>query len=440
MIKKYLQKMILFLVALSFYPSVATALIYTIKPDTELREGPGPGFKIIQRLNHNQTLNDKEKQGDWIRVTTLTGVEGFIRQDKVSDIWIRVCKEERLLSVMKGDRVLKTCKVALCPFNPEKDKIKQGDGGTPEGRFYICEMLDNPAKERYGARSMRLSYPNIEDARRGLADKLIDQATYRKILKDIQGGKMPQQNTALGGSIRIHGGGNSKDWTLGCIALEDKDIIEIFAMVMAGTRVDVYHNKKQDEIINKNGYLNGMVLEGAKVQMINPALYTNNATGLLKVSYPMGDIPEKEAVCTDIIIRALRHAGIDLQALVHEHVILHPELYKNIQKPDYNIDHRRTRNLQIFLKHNAINIFDGNGKPDMAALRPGDIVILDTGIQNGTVFDHIGIVDNEKDNSGNYKLINIWTIGYHTDSMSLLGKDYPDVVGVFRLTHLFDYQ
>lgn len=432
--------MILFLVALSFYPSVATALIYTIKPDTELREGPGPGFKIIQRLNHNQTLNDKEKQGDWIRVTTLTGVEGFIRQDKVSDIWIRVCKEERLLSVMKGDRVLKTCKVALCPFNPEKDKIKQGDGGTPEGRFYICEMLDNPAKERYGARSMRLSYPNIEDARRGLADKLIDQATYRKILKDIQGGKMPQQNTALGGSIRIHGGGNSKDWTLGCIALEDKDIIEIFAMVMAGTRVDVYHNKKQDEIINKNGYLNGMVLEGAKVQMINPALYTNNATGLLKVSYPMGDIPEKEAVCTDIIIRALRHAGIDLQALVHEHVILHPELYKNIQKPDYNIDHRRTRNLQIFLKHNAINIFDGNGKPDMAALRPGDIVILDTGIQNGTVFDHIGIVDNEKDNSGNYKLINIWTIGYHTDSMSLLGKDYPDVVGVFRLTHLFDYQ
>jgi uncharacterized protein YijF (DUF1287 family) len=439
MLKKHLQKTILFLVALLFYPSVATALIYTIKPDTELREGPGPGFKIIQRLNHNQTLIDKEKHGQWIKVTTQTGIEGFIEQDKVSDTWIKVYKEERLLSVMKGDRVLKSYKVALCPFNPDKDKIKQGDGGTPEGRFYICEMLDNPARERYGARSMRLSYPNIEDARRGLADKLIDQAAYRKILKDIQGGKIPQQNTALGGSIKIHGGGNSQDWTLGCIALEDKDIIEIFAIVMAGTRVDVYHNKKQDEIINKNGYLNEMVLEGAKVQMKNPALYTTNASGLLKVSYPMGDISKKEAVCTDIIIRALRHAGIDLQALVHEHILLHPELYKNIQKPDYNIDHRRTRNLQIYLKHNAINIFNGNGKPDIAALKPGDIVMLDTGIQNGTVFDHIGIIDTEKDDSGNYKVINIWTIGYYTDTMSLIGQDYPDVVGVFRLTHLFDY-
>ncbi|NLD36322.1 MAG: DUF1287 domain-containing protein [Desulfatiglans sp.] len=148
----------------------------------------------------------------------------------------------------------------------------------------------------------------------------------------------------------------------------------------------------------------------------------------------------KEAVCTDIIIRALRHAGIDLQALVHEDVLSHPERYENIRKPDYNIDHRRTRNLQIYLKHNAINVFNGNGKPDMATLKPGDIVILDTGIQNGTMFDHIGIVDNEKNDSGNYQVINIWTIGYNTDSMSLLGQEYPDVVGVFRLTHLFDYQ
>jgi uncharacterized protein YijF (DUF1287 family) len=287
---------------------------------------------------------------------------------------------------------------------------------------------------------MRLSYPNIEDARRGLADKLIDQAAYRKILKDIQDGKMPQQNTPLGGSIRIHGGGNSNDWTLGCVALDDKDIIELFGMTSFGTRVEIYRNKKQAAQINNPDFLNKKILEGAKTQLKNPALYTTNATGLLKISYPMGDISQKEAVCTDIIIRALRHAGIDLQALVHEHILSYPELYKNIQKPDYKIDHRRTKNLQIYLKHNAINIFDGNGKLDMAELKPGDIVILDTGIQNGTVFDHIGIVDTEKDDSGNYKLINIWTIGYHTESMNLLGKDYPDVVGVFRLTHLFDYQ
>lgn len=416
------------------------ALLYTTSPEVNLREGPGQESRILEKLRHNQTLTEKEKIGQWIKVITQTGMEGFVNQEMVSDTWIKIYKEERLLTVMKGEAPLKSFRVALSPSNPDKDKVRQGDSGTPEGRFYICEMLDNPARERYGARSMRLSYPNIEDARRGLADKLIDNDTYKTILKNILAGKMPNQNTPLGGSIRIHGGDSSNDWTLGCVALDDKDIIEIFDMVMVGTRADIYRNKREYETINRDGYLNEMILAGAKVQMKNPALYTNNATGLIKLTYPMGDISEKEAVCTDIIIRALRHAGIDLQALVHEHILSHPELYKNIQKPDYNIDHRRTRNLQIYLKHNAINIFNGNGKPDMAALKPGDIVILDTGIQNGTVFDHIGVIDNEKDASENYKVINIWTIGYHTDAMSLLGKDYPDVVSVFRMTHLFDYQ
>ncbi|MBN1904576.1 MAG: DUF1287 domain-containing protein [Deltaproteobacteria bacterium] len=429
----------LFLCSL-LHTTKADALLYTIKPEVTLREGPDQDSRILKKLRHNQTLTEKEKSGQWIRVRTLTGLEGFVNQDMVSDTWIRIYKEERLLTVMKGEAPLKSFRVALSPSNPYKDKVRQGDSGTPEGRFYICEMLDNPARERYGARSMRLSYPNIEDARRGLTEKLIDYDTYRTILKDIQVGKMPQQNSALGGSIRIHGGGNSNDWTLGCVALDDKDIIELFGMTSVGTRVEIYRNKKQDAQINNPDFLNNKILEGAKTQLKNPALYTTNATGLLKISYPMGDISQKEAVCTDIIIRALRHAGIDLQALVHEHVLSYPEQYTNIQKPDYNIDHRRTRNLQIYLKHNAINIFDGSGKPDMAALKPGDIVILDTGIQNGTAFDHIGIVDTEKGDSGNFRLINIWTIGYHTESMSLLGKDYPDVVGVFRLTHLFDYQ
>ncbi len=435
-------KIIITTISLSylFHPGNADALLYTIRSEVDLREGPGQDFRVVQKLKHNQTLVEKEKQGQWIKVNTLTGMEGFVNQEMVSDTWVKIYKDERSLTVMKGDNLLKSYKAALCPFNPDKDKIKQGDGGTPEGRFFICEMLDNPARERYGARSMRLSYPNIEDARRGLEKRLIDQAVYDKILKDIQVGEMPLQNTALGGSIRIHGGGNSNDWTLGCVALDDKDIIELFGITTVGTRVEIYRNKKQDTHVNNPDFLNKKILEGAKAQMKNPALYTTNATGLLKISYPMGDISQKEAVCTDIIIRALRHTGIDLQALVHEHVLSHPELYKNIQKPDYKIDHRRTRNLQIYLKHNAINIFGGNGKSDMAALKPGDIVILDTGIQNGTVFDHIGIVDTEKDDSGNYMLINIWTIGYHTESMNLLGKDYPDVVGVFRMTHLFDYQ
>lgn len=416
-------------------------MIYTVKAGVNQRSGPGMQYKIKHVLNHNQTLIKENQKNNWLEVKTLTGIEGYIHHKLISNTWIKIYKDERILVVMKGENTFKTYKIALCPFNPDKDKIKEGDGGTPEGRFFICEMLKDLKKAKYGARSMRLSYPNIEDARRGLKDRLIDYDAYKGILKSIHQGSMPNQSTALGGSIRIHGGGNSRDWTLGCVALDDDDIIELFDIVGFGTRVEIYRNKNQDAMINSPDYLNKKILEGAKNQLIESALYTRNASGLIKLSYPMGDISKKEAVCTDIIIRALRHAGIDLQALVHEHILLNPELYNNhINTPDYNIDHRRTRNLQIYLIHNSKNIYNGKDDPDKANLKPGDIVILDTGISNGTAFDHIGIVDDEIDSIGKNKVINIWTTGYHTESMSLLGRDYPEVVGVFRLTHPFDYQ
>ena len=417
----------------------AVAQSYTIKANVNLRKGPGLDFKVIEKLKHNQSLSDEGKTGKWFKVKTSTGVEGYVHHSMISDKWIKIYKDEHLLLLMKGENAFKSYKIALCPFNPDKDKVKQGDGGTPEGRFYICEMLKEPKKAKYGARSMRISYPNIEDARRGLKDRLIDYDTYKGILKEIHQGAMPNQSTILGGSIRIHGGGNSRDWTLGCVGMDDDDIIEIFDMVGPGTRVEIYRNKKQDEELNRPGYLNRKILEGAKKQLVKPALYTKNASGLIKLSYPMGDIPDNEAVCTDIIIRALRHAGIDLQALVHEHIILAPELYNNIKIPDYNIDHRRTRNLQIYFMHNAEVIFNGEGEVDNKKAKPGDIIIMDTGIRNGTVFDHIGIVDDKTDSTGNSRVINIWTTGYKTDSMSLLGREYPEAVGIFRLIHPFDY-
>lgn len=436
----YTRIIILSVFILLIQGETATAQIYTIRANVNLRKGPGLNFEAKQKLKHNQILLDEVKSGEWLKVKTNTGIEGYVHHSVVSDTWIKIHKDEHILTVMKGENGIVSYKIALCPFNPDKDKVKQGDGGTPEGRFYICEMLRDPKKAKYGTRSMRLSYPNIEDARRGLRDRLINYDTYKGILKNIYQGRMPGQATVLGGSIRIHGGGNSRDWTLGCVAMDDEDIVEVFDMVGVGTRVEVYRDKKQDKILNSPGYLNKKILEGAKKQLIKPALYTKNASGLIKMSYPMGDISDKEAVCTDVVIRALRYAGIDLQALVHEDILLNPGLYKNINNADYNIDHRRTRNLQIYLTHNAINIFNGKGNPDKAKVKSGDIVILDTGIRNGTVFDHIGIVDDEFDGIGKNRVINIWTTGYRTESMSLLGRDYPEVVGIFGLTHTFEYR
>ena len=70
-------------------------------------------------------------------------------------------------------------------------------------------------------------------------------------------------------------------------------------------------------------------------------------------AYPNGDVPVHKGVCTDLIIRAYRKLGIDLQRLVHEDMKVHFASYpKNwgLKRPDSNIDHRRVPNLMHFLK------------------------------------------------------------------------------------------
>lgn len=282
---------------------------------------------------------------------------------------------------------------------------------------------------------MRISYPSAEDARRGLKDGHISYNDYLSIINAVRNGSMPPQTTKLGGSIRIHGGGNSADWTLGCIGMDDTDIKELFGLVRRGTRVEIFRSSRHETTVSEALHLNQTILAGAQNQLKHPALYTHSASTVIRLNYPMGDIPGDQAVCTDIVIRALRHAGLDLQALIHEDALMNPDRYApDITSPDYHIDHRRTRNLYRLLSERAIRL---DSTPDNA--RPGDIVIMDTGIPNGTIYDHIGIIDNTRDSNGSYNVINIWTTGCKTESFSLLGHAYPDIVGLFRLTHPFDY-
>lgn len=76
-----------------------------------------------------------------------------------------------------------------------------------------------------------------------------------------------------------------------------------------------------------------------------------------KIGYPMGDIPSGRGVCSDVIIRAYRHLGIDLQKEVHKDMLgafyQYPQLW-GLDAPDSNIDHRRVPNLQrFFVRHGA---------------------------------------------------------------------------------------
>jgi murein L,D-transpeptidase YafK len=115
------------------------------------------------------------------------------------------------------------------------DKVRQGDRRTPEGDFYIFTKNDKSAFYL----SLGISYPNAAHAERGLRDGLINKLEYDTIITALNEKKAPPQNTKLGGDIYLHGNGAGRDWTWGCVALEDSDIRELFNLVAVGTPVTI---------------------------------------------------------------------------------------------------------------------------------------------------------------------------------------------------------
>ncbi len=145
---------------------------------------------------------------------------------------IVVRKADRTLEVFDGEELIKTYKIGL-GFQPVGDKEIEGDGKTPEGEFYI--FAKNRKSKFY--LSLGISYPSVDDAKRGLDAKLISQKEHDEIVEAISKKKMPLQKTKLGGEIYIHGNGSATDWTEGCVALEDADMKEIFDAIQVKTPV-----------------------------------------------------------------------------------------------------------------------------------------------------------------------------------------------------------
>ena len=147
---------------------------------------------------------------------------------------IVVYKRERKLEFYSDQTLLRTYQVGL-GFSPVADKTREGDGATPEGDFYI--FVKNNKSAYY--LSLGISYPNAEDAERGLRDGLITKAQRDAILAALRKKAAPPQYTKLGGLIYIHGNGSSSDWTLGCVALENEEMKELFDSVTVGTPVTI---------------------------------------------------------------------------------------------------------------------------------------------------------------------------------------------------------
>lgn len=122
-----------------------------------------------------------------------------------------------------------------------------------------------------------------------------------------------------------------------------------------------------------------------------------------KIPYPNGDIPAHYGVCTDVVIRAYRKLGIDLQEQVHKDIktnfLIYPaKKHWNQHKPDTNIDHRRVPNLQTFFTRKGKKLRVTDKSEDY---QPGDLVTW----MLGNKLPHIGIVIDQKSEDGERYLI-----------------------------------
>ncbi len=135
-----------------------------------------------------------------------------------------------------------------------------------------------------------------------------------------------------------------------------------------------------------------LIVEGAKLQLKSPSIYT---VGYFRIGYPGGDIDKSKGVCTDVVVRAVRHAGFDLQKLIHEDAKKSPKAYARIDKLDTNIDHRRVPNQAVYFARH------GRKLELRSDWKPGDFVWwkLDNGL------DHIGVLSDRRGASGNYLVI-----------------------------------
>lgn len=128
---------------------------------------------------------------------------------------IVVNKSARQMLLYSGPRVLRQFRVDL-GYAPDGNKLAEGDGRTPEGLYYIDRR--NPNSEYH--LSLGISYPNEQDKARALA-----------------------AGVQVGSDIFIHGQGpegraaRRPDWTVGCVAVTDAEIEDIYAMVRDGTPV-----------------------------------------------------------------------------------------------------------------------------------------------------------------------------------------------------------
>jgi murein L,D-transpeptidase YafK len=144
-----------------------------------------------------------------------------------------ITKHAKSLAVFDGEE--EVLRIPVVTGKNPADKQREGDLATPEGEFYICYKNSESKYHRF----LGLSYPNIEDAERGVREKLISSTEYQQIRDAITERKCPPWKTALGGEVGLHGPCPNVTWTHGCVAMNVEQIERLYDLLDIGDEVTI---------------------------------------------------------------------------------------------------------------------------------------------------------------------------------------------------------
>ena len=175
----------------------------------------------------------------WILLTPPVSVG---QDSSLDDIRIVIDTKALTLQVLQGNReILSFPDIAIGRYGTSTDRRK-GDGTTPLGHFFIGWITEETSFHRF----FGFRYPNKEYAERAFQAGRLDQKTLDKIRRALAAGRLPPQNTILGGNLGIHGIGvgdinvhRQYNWTNGCIALTNDQIDRLTVWIRVGTPVEI---------------------------------------------------------------------------------------------------------------------------------------------------------------------------------------------------------
>ena len=166
------------------------------------------------------------------------------------------------------------------------------------------------------------------------------------------------------------------------------------------------------------------ILAGAKAQ-----IGTHYDASYQTISYPMGDVAASKGACTDVVIRALRNAGFDLQKRIHDDMTARFNAYPKtwgLDAPNANIDHRRVPNQMVYFAKYGRELPLSTSGANLKSWQVGDIVYWNTGSAGNTRL-HTGIVSDTRDWRGLPYVIHNGSICIEDDALNR----WP-IIGHFR--------